>query len=266
MIEEKIRKNGLLQFRKYDEHLISNLVNNTITFGSARNFNDPFDCQMPINVQNTDEEVLAFFKKKGIPKTIEQLPEAKANLKNIIRSLIFDYRRFTCFSIAEESNLFGNSMFWAHYADKHHGVCLKFKGDFGGSSELFKLESGKIGRISVEYLEKIPHFNYIRYCLGYQEGSPNQYFIATKSTDWEKEREIRFVFEQEKFPISCQYIEIKFNPRFLEGIYLGNKINDNEIEVIKTCLSDSKYGHVKIFQLEKNEQNFTLNPIQIEWN
>ncbi|NQU52066.1 MAG: hypothetical protein HQ522_05960 [Bacteroidetes bacterium] len=61
--EEMVRKCGLLQFRKYNHFLRESLQNNRIIFGEAKNFNDPFDCNLPINISNTEREILDFLMK-----------------------------------------------------------------------------------------------------------------------------------------------------------------------------------------------------------
>ena len=56
-IEKEALEKGLLQFRTFDKHVRNALINNEIIFGAAKNFNDPFDCNLPIDLNNSLEQI-----------------------------------------------------------------------------------------------------------------------------------------------------------------------------------------------------------------
>jgi len=166
LIPCEVFDNGLLQFRPYDCHIKRNLANNTISFGERKNFNDPFDCNLPIKLCSEFEwqQYLLKFPPKGFilpPANIAQRAFDLANnpvkAQNDIESLIYDHRRFSCFTIALDKNLFGNNMFWASYANKHSGICLKFN----GKKLLDHYLSLGIMPIPIKYCKdgEIPEFN-----------------------------------------------------------------------------------------------------------
>lgn len=58
---KEVKEKGLLQFRPFDKHVRDSLINNEIIFGSAKNFNDPYDCNLPINLENVSIDLISEF-------------------------------------------------------------------------------------------------------------------------------------------------------------------------------------------------------------
>jgi len=266
-IEQDIFEYGLLQFRKYDEFLISNLNNNKITFGSPHNFNDPFDCNLPINVECSLKDVQDLtieanfqagnFNLPSITQKAFELHKNPTMLKARLKELIFNQRRFSCFNLAKEKQHLHNSLFWANYANKHSGVCMKFSGELVKYYHKYFLHV--IGLVPIIYRTDnlIPEFNYVRNRFS-REYLAVQYFFGTKSKEWENENEIRLVYQPDS-EIIDSYINFEFAPICLESVYIGCKISSEEEKVIEECLSDKKYCHVDIYRLEMDDKRFKLN-------
>lgn len=263
-IAREILKHGLLQFRAFDKYLIDNLIRNCLTFGAAQNFNDPFDCNLPIDVNNSIEEIRQYFQlankntrmeysKELICKKANDYYNNRANLNEYISELIYDYRRFSCFTIASIKHHTRNSLFWANYANKHQGICMKFSPDFFREN-IINQHSG-IQFIPVEYCpnDKIPKFNYIRYRLNPKPNdSPSQYYFGTKSEEWKGESEIRLVYESIK-KLKDPFYNIKFDPIHLEEVYLGCKLTPGDQKMLEWIFSLPKYQHVKLCNLKKTK-------------
>lgn len=271
-IEQDIFKYGLLQFRKYDEYLISNLIENKITFGSAKNFNDPFDCNLPIYLCSLDEYrkyLWKKFPKRSVENSeyINMRAQMLANFPEVTRAdihhLVYDFRRFSCFNIPKQREHFGNSKFWANYADKHHGICMKFSGNL--ISTCSKEPKKTITLIPIEYCktDEIPKFNYFLNDLNGKPEFATQYFFGIKSKHWEDEYEVRLIFYTGK-EIDESYVSHEFDSKDLLEIYIGCRVNLAEQKVILKCLSDEKYNHVKIYRLNMDQQKFILNPCLIK--
>jgi len=265
-IEQEIFKYGLLQFRKYDEFLIGNLINNKITFGSPSNFNDPFDCNLPINLDNSLSDYIDFIKyypgsiyksNEWIVETGTRLFNNRKNFKTDFAKMLFDNRRFSCFNLAKKKEHLRNSLFWANYANKHQGICMKFSGDL--LKYYYENHSGIISLVPVEYKNQfIPEFNFIKSRIdGKIEGSA-QYFFGTKSSEWADENEMRFIYDSKEKVIE-PFINFEFFPKTLAEVFIGCRVKENEQKVIIHCLSDKKYDHVDIFQLEMDSKKFELN-------
>lgn len=265
----KIRKFGLLQFRGYDsnDYLINSLEENKIIFGSRKNFNDPFDCNLPINVQCSiiDVENLLLdisFKKNlfdlgYIRKRADEIFSDTYKLRAQLEILIYNYRRFSCFTIASPNKHLANSKFWANYANKHKGICMKFNGDI--LIDYSPNERENFSYIPVEYCtnDAIPKHNYIK-DKSFRGNTSAQYFLGTKSMEWKDEEEIRLVYFP-RIEINDDFVYREFNPKYLEQIYLGCNLEKADIETITYCLNNPKYKHVDVFQLERDERRFKLN-------
>lgn len=101
----------LYSFRKYNEHSIEDLVNNTITFVHPSEMNDPNDtaiiswCKESHLAQwcNRQTSHISFFEKSFEPYRI--------------RSFVID---------TEKAKAYKNILMWSHYADRHKGFCVKY--------------------------------------------------------------------------------------------------------------------------------------------
>lgn len=271
IIEDDISEYGLIQFRKYDEFLISNLFENKITFGPAHSFNDPFDCNLPIHIC-TFSEYKEYLSKKYPEKTYENLEYIKIRANELainpektradIRHLVYNFRRFSCFNIPKNSDHLANSKFWANYANKHNGICMKFSGNLRKTYN--EEHKGIVSLMPIKYCktDEVPKFNYFLNDLKGKPKFATQYFFGTKSKQWEDEYEIRLVYYTGN-ELEEEYINYEFDPNDLIEVYIGCRINNDQQKVILKCLSDKKYDHVDIYKLEMDDKRFKLNDILI---
>lgn len=279
--EEEIKENGLLQFRTFDKYTQQALINNELIFGAAKNFNDPFDCNLPIDVNNTKEEIHDYLnlinkKSKFTQDHIESLAKHyfhnKNKLERDIRFRIYDFRRFSCFHIDSTDEVHKNSLFWANYANKHKGICMKFKGDLIDAREQFSASySESINSYPIDYVENVPSFNYLYYrILKARHGAdcakkicgytPSEYFFTIKSINWKDEKEVRFIYKSpNNFPILESFKNIKFNPKMLERLYLGCNTSQSTIDEVFNISHLPKYKHVEVFKLIRNKKEFKFN-------
>jgi hypothetical protein len=277
-VEEALEK-GLLQFRIFDKHTRKALINNEIIFGAAKNFNDPFDCNLPIDTKNTPIEIEEYFllinKNKKYTDTFDKsfmnpYMADRNKLKKEICFRIYDFRRFSCFNINSNDEAHENSLFWAHYADKHNGICMKFRGEIINTGKCFNVVSDEsINSFPIDYSYKnIPEFNYLKYRIekdkkGYEKAKnlfgmgPSEYFFGIKSGHWKHEKEVRFVFKSPNdLPVMDDYINIKFNPKLLEKVYVGCNASQSTIEDVKKIMHLPNYKHVNVIQLIRNKIGF----------
>ena len=111
------------------------LVNHQLYFTSRKLFNDPFDCVVP-SFQQIPGTIIKKFSEEFVDrkfneysetekdKLISELMSAKA-LENIRKRLQDDIDKagIVCFSKERDDILM-----WAHYADKHKGICFEYDG------------------------------------------------------------------------------------------------------------------------------------------
>jgi hypothetical protein len=178
-------------------------------------------CRMHgVDGENTLNEIFQFLSQSGSGPSFNRQQRKRRALelargkKTLAACHIDAFAKFTaklgvcCFSECSD-----NPLMWAHYANGHRGVCLVF--------EFEKMQSEKIGvPMSVAYLPSPPKFNFVRESL--QGGSTplfnykfQQAVLATKSTDWAYEQEVRF--------ISNCHGKIEFTPHAIVGIIFGAK-------------------------------------------
>lgn len=263
----------LFQFRKIDNHLFHTLINRTLWFSSPRVFNDPFDCQLPVQTDNSIEEITKYLlqvnnSKKHYPTRKDVLYRAKELEKNprdfqiFLKNKFFNQRRFSCF-VHDETLIYNNSSMWGNYADKSRGVCMKFQ--FAEEfEESFELDNSlNISPLWIAYEKGIPTFNYIRYKLQIKQdfNSANQYFIGTKSEEWIDESEVRIILEKTIGEFENEYVGVKFKPEYFKEIIIGclsSKEDKNTInQIIKR---NSEYSHVKFTELKKSDTRFGFEP------
>lgn len=145
---------------------------------------------------------------------------------------------------------------------------MKFNGGVIEANNHFE---GNVNSIPIEYIDcdkKIPEFNYVKYRLdksnfGYEGAKelnggrgPSEYFFGIKSTKWEYEKEVRFVYESLSVPFLEQYVNVKFKPKMLERVYLG--CNANEEDILK-IFQLPKYEHVAVYKLVMDKKLFKFN-------
>jgi hypothetical protein len=111
------------------------LVNHTLYFSSRKLFNDPFDCVVP-SFQQIPGTIIKRFSEEFVDRKFKDTPEvekeklisklmsAKAleDIRNMLQDEV-DKAGIVCFSQVRDDILM-----WAHYADKHKGICFEFDG------------------------------------------------------------------------------------------------------------------------------------------
>lgn len=203
-IKTRVEKNILPQFiYKYMtiRSIKKILENNCLWFSSPKEFNDPFDCQITPNTDNTEEEILDYIRKKiGQPSLYEKsinypnLVPLWKKAMNVSFPKIVNEKGVCCFSSNEK-----NLLMWSHYSDSHKGVCIKF--DMLNDPRFF-LQASK-----VNYREDYPIYNHLK-----NRNKLIDYILLSKSKDWSYENEIRIIKEKTGlFSFKkCSLIEITF--------------------------------------------------------
>lgn len=212
-----------------------NLINYTLFFNCPDNFNDPFDTLPCVNSDHTYKEFLDY----GIRAVMlnENLPYEKARRKAVhlfkteqqfksknsidftAKNQISNLRKqmgVSCFT----SNSPETILMWAHYGDNHQGICLEFD-----------LHEGKLKTLpgeplispplKITYTDELPKYNiFQKDCV---ESFHNA--LITKSKEWEKENEYRFL-SRDRLGL------VKYDPWQLKSIYAGCKMTDQSFEAL----------------------------------
>lgn len=242
------------KYRPYTEFLIKSLEDETIGLTSPSTFNDPFDCPI-IELLNNNEKV-----------------------SGLIRQAYNDCLKIACFSsntklpyydnekqeLVQEEKQKGsmheycNELMWAHYADSHKGVCIKYH--FPNS--LTQLADGKDGVIC--YFKDV----------SYSSQDLNQYSrkdsinlydaFFLKGEKWMYENELRLLFFDMNGRPGFNSIPAK---NCIESVYFGLKCPQEHRDKIREILKDRIYEkvdrdgnrtrhHIKFYEMVINKRHF----------
>lgn len=197
------------------------------------------------NAQKRDE---LLFQLWGInDNNILEICKETEKLHYNIKKAINDNYRISCFS---ES--FDNQLMWAHYANKHKGICVEY--DFSKINNTDKIYNCFI---PVTYTKKrltVPidvntDNNYVSHI---KEGNYDALFIikvlSTKARFWEYEKEWRIIMKSSD--LDCND---NLRRKIVSSIYLGINISTADRERIKKI---AKEKNILLYQMGIRQNEF----------
>lgn len=235
------------------------LTKNELYFPRPSEFNDPFDCLPVMSMDAPDKELLNYMEglyKRFSPNMLrcDRKAKAKSDLKNHLKNhssteaqtnLDQNLKKITesvgILSLAQHPD---HVLMWAHYADSHRGLCLRFK---ASSSTPFFGYAQK-----VTYQDERPKVNLIK-------DSPHEQVdkaLLTKAGFWSYENEWR-VIEHDKGPgVHC------FPPKLLDGIIFGIRMpQQSRKQIVELALKRS--DPVQLFEAKISSNVFGLEIYEI---
>lgn len=219
------------------------IKHNTIRFKSAPEFNDPFDGKAYVSGKRISvEDIYSHFDLTSLPA---QKRDKELNLKIMDLNALHDvanavYAEFdahtaiTCFSEVDDSLLM-----WAHYSNKHEGVCMKF--DISKDLDFFSILA------KVKYKEDFVAYDFSEV----EKHIFDQY--TTKGLDWKYEHEIRLI------KINTVPGDFKFNKESLVEITFGCKSHKEDIDEIGEILKQHNYNGINLRMAMIASENYKLN-------
>lgn len=158
--------------------------------------------------------------------------------------------RISCFSTKNN-----NSLMWAHYADKHKGVCLAY--DRATLLKNIRVTNPNVDIMTVDYG--------IKPILTLSETNNNISFnvdrqiLSTKEKIWRYEKEVRLYFETSNY-FNQQSLSIGATP--LKAVIYGASIeNDDRDTISEIILKDFEYSNVQEYS---SYLNLRTGKIRIE--
>ncbi len=226
------------------------LVEHQLFFASRRYFNDPFDCAIPSLsqipgtflkrfveefVDRKFSNASEFEKLEMMSKlmSVNALEEIRQGLQDEV-----DRAGIVCLSKVRDDILM-----WAHYADRHKGLCFEFDGSsncifFGGAQP-----------VEYEVYTSIP--------LHEDKNRQMTRVILTKSKHWSYEKEYR-IFRPGKASQKLDYpIEL------LTGIIFGCMMPDKVRASVKQWVKDGNC-RVAFFEARPKMAEFGLDIVRID--
>lgn len=237
------------KFRTCNKYLFQSLINESIGLTSPGYFNDPFDSPI-LELLNNDEEFSQY-----------------------IRQAYNDCLKVSCFSsniklpredekthqiINKEEKLKGalpeylNELMWAHYADSHKGVCIKYH--FPNSFTKFVHNNDIITCFFNDVIYSDSDIS--QYSKKDRINMKDAFFL--KGKQWEYENELRFLY----FDVNGRegYKVIKAE-NCIEAVYFGLRCSEEDKTTIMNILKDKKLITIN---LEKNQTESPIKFYQME--
>lgn len=226
------------------------LVNHTLYFSSRKLFNDPFDCVVPCFqqipgtiIKRFSEEFvdLKFKDTSEVEKEnlITELMSVKAleDIRNLLQDEV-DKAGIVCFSQVRDDILM-----WAHYADKHKGVCFEFD---GSDNCLF---FGEAQPVEYKSFTQIP--------LDKNRERQMTRVILTKSKHWMYEKEYR-IFR----PVNAGS-QLDYPVELLTGIIFGCMMPNKVRETIRQWVEEGNC-RVAYFEARPRVADYALDIVRID--
>lgn len=225
------------------------IVNQILYFPDSKSLNDPFDCNPAIDTSSTREDMNKFIrgfvnrtlKTESREKRRRHAREIQRDKQKFVEVMTLAHRQtmeqLGVFSLTSECL---DLLMWAHYADKHQGICIRF-------NTLQLLYEGH-APIPVEYAHERPLTNPA-------SEEPEKSTIATVQTKgkaWAYEKEWRLILNQ------GGNTSVRLERAVIDGVIVGARINDSDlgkirqwimradrrIDLFRACFHKRRYGLV----------------------
>lgn len=234
MLPEKIYK-----YVSFCTQSLTNLKDGSLYFSIPSQFNDPFDCDLPIAYDMSFKDV---DKLRAIISSDEDMPDVGREQLNEMSDADFYEMIMRLLNTNITSGLKGkgvccfarypnNLLMWSHYSQKHTGFCLEFDTKFSPFNEARK----------VNYVQHFPKLN-VEELLVYNFSSVFT-LLRTKCLDWGYEEEWR-----------CIHVESPkvygYQQESLTGVYFGSEMGVSAIEIICLILKGQN-SNVKFWRGKK---------------
>jgi hypothetical protein len=261
----------LYHYQPHDFKRLSQIVlGKELYFSKPNDFNDPWDCRPWWNTDNLDDpnafnrHINWYIKitRKQMPNLPDTEIQKRANsfrsdpntfkekmieISLSIEETINQRYRVYCLSSKADSELM-----WAHYSNKHQGICL----EFNVRSDLF------CSALRLSYQDIYPNFDLT------DEKSEDQIRpLTAKSSAWSYEDEYRLIAQEERFRIAEDTIMASNNivqlpDSTLKSITVGCLSTDTTINEVKSLISDAPYP-IELRQAIRERNKYRLSIISI---
>lgn len=214
-------------FKKCTTFLYQALVNDRLSISSPTTFNDPFDCPI-IDLLDQNDEISALILqayKEGLKiacfASNERVPHA-----SITGELVLKEKKRK-----RDKKEYLNGLLWAHYADSHHGICIKYR------------FCDPISHLGGDNPNVVSYFRDVKYSNRDLSSYSNKDTITLedsfflKGKQWEYENELRYLYYDLESKSNYGTIDI---PHCIEAIYFGLKCSKEDQNTIMNIMKDKK--------------------------
>lgn len=143
---------------------------------------------------------------------------------------------------------------WAHYANKHHGFCVKYNKHLLDGLEKDKRENSYV---NVRYDDPMPVVTMDS--IGIKEDRWFVEAISHKSPVWQHEQEVRLIFRHETSSCDTGHLH-SIPPQSMSAIYIGKEATCD----LCTKLVDFANRHnIPCYKMTLNPQVYELIPVNV---
>ena len=244
------RPNIVYKYHKINQYLFDLIDTNCLWFSHQNELNDPYDCKYALS-----DQVLLQLLNTSSMSVLEDLQKTNPTFCGISQESFFEnmlprlksdewmnglynlmYGKMLGWSVCSFTAKPMNELMWAHYAEMHKGVCLKF--NLSLTPEL----NEKLNQ--VRYTNNFPVINSM-------EDLPNA--LLTKRNAWSYEDEWRILTNVRGAK--------PFIKASLEAIYFGCYADKEKIEDIRVLTVKNGYKDLDFKQLSFHVKGVKLKPI-----
>ncbi len=235
-------------FHECTTHLYQSLINETLNLSSPTEFNDIFDCPI-LTLLDNDDKVAQLYKEA---------------YKDTLKIACFESNYFLMGD--EEGNKrpkhdgdkeeYLNELLWAHYADSHKGICIKY---------ILPPQITRLGedKQTVSYLRDVTYTDKMNSIIKPQYEIDSSAAFFYKSKNWEYENEFRLLYYDISGNGSYQSIELK---NAIAAVYFGVNCSSHDQEAIINILKDKECHQYSINpDIESQERYIITSRNKVEF-
>lgn len=272
----------IYKFRMMSINSLSSLSSKKIWFSSKKNLNDPFEGYVHVLLPESEGDRISQYINFGKKIVSSQSDLAPSQVEKVIMERYLsspkEFMEFVDNSISlhekslnqyqEKLGIFStssdipenpqrqvaNMLMWSHYGDEFKGFCIKYDHQILYDS-LQKLNPEvKFAWCKVDYLKQPHSVNFIESLS--DETLDFLKSIQYKHEQWSYECEIRIIANKTG--------AFKYSPKSVAGVYIGEKMPDEQKDLLVTLVSSALPG-CKIYDVSmaKNSSEYAIQTNEI---
>lgn len=207
-------------FRPCTKYLYHSLVKEQLNLSSPTQFNDPFDCPIMELLNNHGDEV-----SRLMHQAYRYTTKVACFVNNLKLPTYDDFTRKPKHEGDEPEFL--NELMWAHYADAHKGVCIKYH-----IPNTITIHP-KCGMTELAYFRDVRYSDDL-YDTGKADEITMKDAFFLKSKAWEYENELRYLYFDLNGKFDYHQVSI---PNCVAAVYFGLKCPEEEREFIMKLMA-----------------------------
>lgn len=241
------------------------LLKNQLWLSSPKDFNDPFDCKIPINYKALTQEEIPVYAQQTVQRLERQILarglDPKDEYNNRVHRLQNDIETYQKqkeqintesldrdFGVLSLSERWNSLLMWSHYADNHRGYCIGFHEEKLRESNIF----GVGGQVRYPESKDYPLIH------PFEEYEMDSWVTMshTKSIEWEYEKEYRLTRIIRPGEGRLRTVEDGFIAEVVLGLMMTQ---EHKQEIIGIC----KSRNIPVYDLKKVEFRFELERVPL---